>query len=330
MAKRPTVIDVARLANVGASTVSRYLRGVQVGKGAAERIAAAVKKLGYEPNEAARSMRGGQSRVIGIIVPKVTNVFFSEATQLIEEECRRRGCSVILLTHQDDAALQREHLGTLKRYRADGVIITAAPGSTSQGIMAILADVPMVVFDSFLSKEIDSVLLRNREAARSATEHLLRHQYKNVACVTAKPEIYSFQERIAGYKEAMAAKRLKDNVISAPDYEQLRFALGTAIRGKKRPDAILSLSDFATLNILMTFQELGLRPNQKLPMVGFDDFSFAPLMDPPLSVVRQPIETMVKYALNALFRRINGEGVDGVQSISLPGELILRRSCGCM
>lgn len=329
MTKHPTVVDVARVARVGASTVSRFLRGVPVRPKAAERISAAVKKLGYAPDETARALRAGRSRTIGIVVPKISNVFFSEATQFMEEEARKYGSSVILLTHQDRMEQQLEHLLTLRRYRADGVIIVGAPGSDIKEIRKTLPNVPIVAFDSFLSPEVDSVLLRNREAARIATEHLLAHGYRSIFCVGARPEVYSIRERVAGYTEAIEAKRGPARLIVAQDYEQLRYQLGMTLRSKRPPEAILSLSDFATLHILTTFGELGLGADKRIPMIGFDDFGYAPLMEPPLTVIRQPVEKMVRYALSALFRRIQGEGTEEVQEISLPGELIRRRSCGC-
>src|SRR5450756_622851 len=117
MKRRPTVIDVAKRAQVGASTVSRFLRGVTVRPDVAERVAKAVKILGYEPDETARALRGGRRRTIGVVLPKVSNVFFSQSVQVMEEEARKRGCAVILLTHQDRTPQQTEHLITLRRYR---------------------------------------------------------------------------------------------------------------------------------------------------------------------------------------------------------------------
>jgi LacI family transcriptional regulator len=330
MKRRPTVKDVARMAQVGSSTVSRFLRGVTVKPRIAERVANAVQVLGYHPNESARALRVGRTHTIGVILPKVSNVFFSESVQVIEEEARQQGCAVILLTHQDWIEQQMEHLATLRRYRVDGVIIAATAGTTAEDIRSALPDVPVVAFDSFFSSEVDSVLLRNRDAGRIATEHLLRHGYTNVACVTSKPQVYSFQERIAGYSDALEAQGLKPNLLTAPNYEQLRFVLAAAIRSKGRPTAMLSLSDFATLTILSTFNELEMRPDEAPPLIGFDDFGFASLLDPPLTVIRQPIEKMVRYAMNILFRRIDGDTEGERQLIMLPGDFICRRSCGCL
>ena len=328
MKRRPTVIDVAKRAHVGASTVSRFLRGVAVRPEIAVRVAKAVEALGYHPDETARALRGGRSRTVGVILPKVSNVFFSQCVQVMEEEARRRGCAVILLTHQDRSAQQLEHLKTLRRYRVDGVIVTATAGTTIEEIRSVLPEVPVVAFDSLFSTEVDSVVFKNREAACIATEHLLRHGYKSVACVTGKPEVYSFRERADGYREAMANRRLKPHMITAPNYEQLRIVLAMAIRGKHRPAALLSLSDLATLTILTTLAELEL--THTIPLIGFDDFGFAPLVDPPLTVIRQPIEQMVRCAINALFRRIDGESNEAPQTIMLSGDLICRRSCGCV
>ena len=119
-------------------------------------------------------------------------------------------------------------------------------------------------------------------------------------------------------------------MLTAATYEQLRFVLATAIRSKSRPTAVLSLSDFATLTILTTFDELNLKSTDVPPLIGFDDFGFAPLVDPPLTVIRQPVEKMVRYTMNALFRRIDREAEDAAEVIMLAGELICRRSCGCV
>jgi LacI family transcriptional regulator len=329
MKRNPTVIDVARMAKVGASTVSRFLRGVKVKPAIAERVAHAIKTLGYHPDGTARALRVGRTRTIGIVLPKVSNVFFSQSVQVIEEEARQRECAVILLTHEDRIAEQMNQLSTLRRYRVDGVLIAATTGTMAADVWSALPGVPIVAFDSFFSPEVDSVLLRNRDAGRMATEHLIQHRHTHIACVTGKPEIYSFQERIAGYKDALESRRLKPHLLTAPDYEQLRFLLAATLLGKNPPTALLSLSDFATLTILTTFNELAIKMTDALPIIGFDDFGFAPLVDPPLTVVRQPIEKMVRYAMNTLFRRIDGDMEGKGQQIMLPGDLICRRSCGC-
>jgi LacI family transcriptional regulator len=320
---------VAALAQVGASTVSRFLRGIPVRPKVAERVARAVKELSYEPDESARALRSGRSRTIGVILPKITNVFFSQCVQKMEEDARQRGCTVVLLTHSDRMEQQMEHLSTLRRYRADGVILAGAAGTTLRAVRSAFPDGPVVAFDNDISSGVDAVLLDNRNAATAATEHLLEHGYSHVACVTARPEVFSFKERAAGYRDTMTARGLGSDLIVAADYDRLRALLGDAIQSKDRPTALLSLSDFATRSILSTYIELGLKPDERMPMISFDDFDFAPLLDPPLTVMNQPIAEMVRSALSLLFSRIEGSAPKKTKRILCTAELIRRRSCGC-
>ena len=335
--RRPTVTDVARIAKVGASTVSRYLRGIGIRSDAALRVSAAIKQLGYTPDEAARALRGGSTRTIGIVVPQVDNTFFSKAIQAIESEAHRRGFAIILLLHEEDRNHQLQQLATLRRYRVDGVILASASGSTPDEISSVLAETPAVAFDRVVSRDFDSVTLRNREAARAATDHLLRHGHTEIACVTAKTELFTFRERILGYMDAMQSAGHKLQVMEAKDYSDLRLMLASVLSNRQRPEALLSLSNMATGSILFAFNDMGLVGEDRLPLIGFDDFDFAPLMNPALTVIRQPVELMVRYALDLLFRKIDGRGKvtpsgeapQGAQIITLPGELVCRRSCGC-
>jgi LacI family transcriptional regulator len=327
--RRPTVTDVARLANVGASTVSRHLRGVSVSSEVAIRVAEAITQLGYHPDETARALRVGRTRTIGVIIPQVSNMFYSRAVQLIEEEVGKRGSAVILLTHQESRKQQAIQLATIRRYRADGLILAPAAGSTLEELRSALPGTPVVAIDRLISPEMDSVVLRNRDAARTATEHLLSHGYKNIAAVVSRPEIASFQQRWQGYTEAMAEKKLDTMLIQAPDHDQLRYALTSSFLGQRRPDALLSFSNRVTQTILLAFDELAFTREDRIPMLGFDDFELASLVDPALSVVRQPTENMMRHATNILFRRIEDEEPMEPQNIALPGQLVYRRSCGC-
>ena len=145
----------------------------------------------------------------------------------------------------------------------------------------------------------------------------------------ARPEVFSFKERAEGYRDTMTARGLGSDLIVAADYDRLRALLGDAIQSKDRPTALLSLSDFATRSILSTYIELGLKPEERMPMISFDDFDFAPLLDPPLTVMNQPIAEMVRAALSLLFSRIEGNAPKKTKRILCTAELIRRRSCGC-
>ncbi len=329
MTKRSTVIDVAKAVGVSPSTVSRYFRGITVAEGVGARIAEASARLQYQPDETARALRGGRTRTLGAIIPQVTNSFYAQAVQLIEDEAHKRGYAVILLTHQENAEQQAAQLSTLRRYRADGLILAPAAGSTAEGIRNVVHGMPVVAIDRFLSPAMDSVVLRNHDAARTATEHLLQHGYKRIACLLSRREIMSFEQRWNGYKEALESRRKAPILIEAPNHDELRYHLCSALLSRKGPDALLCFSNRATRTALQAYDELALPKTSRLPLLGFDDFEMAAMVDPAVSVVRQPVENIVRHAISILFERIAGNDSLEMQNVALPGEMIYRHSCGC-
>ncbi len=329
MTKRSTVVDVANAASVSPSTVSRHLRGIAVGAEIARHIDEAIRNLHYTPDLTARALRGGRTRTLGVIIPQVNNTFYAQAVQLIEIGASKRGYAVILLTHQESLERQAIQLSTLRRYRTDGVVLAPAAGSRVDDIRAIIPGMPVVALDRPISNEIDSVALRNHDAARTATEHLLGHGYKRIACVASRIDITSFQHRWQGYAEAVAAKRRPPLLIEAPGHDPLRHLLCSTLLDRQRPDALLCFSNRATWTVLQAYDELSLPKTARLPLLGFDDFEMAPMIDPPISVVRQPTENMVRHTVSILFERIHGNSTLEIQNIALWAQMVYRRSCGC-
>jgi LacI family transcriptional regulator len=329
MKSRATVIDVAAAAGVGASTVSRFLRGVPVRPELSERIASAITTLGYEPDQTARSLRGGRSRTIGVLFPKVSVVYFSQALQCVEHAARKRDYTVAFLSHGDSLSMQQQSLITLRGCRAEGVILTAAPGTTLDDIQATLPGIPVVALENFFSPEVDSILLQNRQSARQATEHLLEHGYASVSCVAARPNVFSYQERVSGYADAMSGYGLKPHVLMARDFDHLIAMLRERFRTGVIPQALLALSDVAAAHVLTVCRELNVPAERRPKMIAYDDFEFAPLLQVPMTVVRQPIAGMIHAAMESLFRQIDGGSNYGTRTLSMPGELVIRQSCGC-
>ena len=116
-------------------------------------------------------------------------------------------------------------------------------------IWQVIHGMSVVALNRMISSEMDSVVLRNRDAARTATEHLLQHGYRKIACVVSRPEITSFQQRWEGYNDALGAKRLPTRLIEAPNHDQLRYALCSVLLGRHRPDALLCFSNRATQTV---------------------------------------------------------------------------------
>lgn len=327
--KRPTIIDVARTAKVGSSTVSRHVRGGKsVSPDVARRIEIAIAQLGYQPNTLARSLRVGRTQTLGVLFPHVNNVFFGNAIRTIQTEARNAGFTVMLLTHQEDAKLQQEQLASLKRSQVDGVILVPAAQTDHAQVRALLGNTPVVAFDRPLGRAVDSILLDNDKAGRDATEHLLGHRHSRIVAASADYTLHPLQRRLKGYEDAMHASGKKPEVILWRDAEQLKKDLGLALQRKRSPaTAILSISYSVTLAILSALQDSHI-PLSDVGFVGIDDLEFAVFLNPPLTTVAQPAEEFAKIAVHQLLRRISGVN-ERVTHVILPGTLMLRRSCGC-
>lgn len=327
--KRPTIIDVAFAAKVGASTVSRHVRGGQsVSARVARRIDAAIAQLGYEPNTLARGLRSGRSRTIGILIPHVNNVFFGNAMRTIQDEAQHRGFTVMLLMHQEDAKLQQEQLVSLKRSQVDGIILVPAAGSNVAQVRQVLGKTPVVAFDRPLGPDLDSVTLDNRAAGYQATEHLIWHKHHRIVSVTAPYKLPPLQMRLKGHRDSMEAAGRRVETIVWHDSTQLEQDLWQALRRKRAPaTAVFSNSYSATIAILAALRNREI-PLRDVAFIGIDDLEFASFLNPSLTTLAQPAERFAHLVFDQLLRRIEGSN-EACARVSLPGQLVVRASCGC-
>ena len=327
--KRPTIIDVARAARVGASTVSRHVRGGKsVSPEVAKRIGIAIAQLGYEPNTLARSLRVGRTQTLGVLFPHVNNVFFGNAIRTVQREARRSGFTVMLLMHEEDAKLQQEQLASLKRSQVDGIILVPAAETNVAQVRALLGNTPVVALDRPLGSALDCVMLDNYMAGLQATEHLLWHKHRHIVSVTAPYKLHPLQSRLKGHEDAMDGAGKKVETIVWRDTEQLEGDLCLALQRKRSPaTAILSMSYSVTIAILSALHDRNIRLHE-IGFIGIDDMEFASFLDPSLTTVAQPAEQFAQLAVGQLLRRTAGATESPVQVI-LPGNLIIRASCGC-
>ena len=332
-ARKPTMNDVARLAGVGAMTVSRYLSGaVPVAEATARRVRSAIDQLGYRPNELARAFRGQRSRSIGLILPYLYDPFFATCAHAITTVARDRGYSVLITTSNEDPATELSEAERMLERHVDGLLAIPAHSRDSQINRALLGRTPVVVFDRPVSDpSIDMVTVQNSGGARRMVEHLIEHGHKRIAFMGLGRGLYTIHARYEGYRKALRDAALEEDAffgcISAEaTLEQLRTRLNAA----HSPTAVLTSNTLATRFVLAGLNALGVRLPADLALAGFDDFDMAEYTAPPLTVVRQPGEQMGRVAANLLFDRIDrGEQPQTGNRIVLPVEIVLRRSCGC-
>jgi len=339
-----TLNDVAREAGVGKSTVSRVINGgARVSPETIELINAAIRKFGYQPNHAARILKGNRTKTIGLIVPSVADSFFAICAEAVQEISRANDFLLIVTCSNNSPRVELENLNTLLQRRIDGLLLAPA-ASQNDELVSILnrSGIPTVAFDRpILGASFPSVVSNNYKGAKEATRHLISHGYKRIVCLGMKGEdsLYTNKERIRGFRVAMQEAGLTPKVdVSLTSYESTELALKSYLYGNNPPEAIFAVRNLVSIYCFEALHSLRIKLPGKVALVGFDDFELASALEPGITVVRQEMKLMGKMAAELLFEELTANRrtpPPESQSKKNPAiqwldtELIIRGSCGC-
>jgi LacI family transcriptional regulator len=328
-----TIKDVARAAGVGLMTVSRVINGVPGNKFSQEtarRVREAIARLGYEPNHVARSLRGRKSGVIGLVTTSVSDPFWASCARGVELEARKQNYVPILVATDEDCLLEERQVAALQAHRVDGLLLVSTYRAHRTTLTSRLANIPTVAVDRPIAGfKTDCVLINNYKAAYDATRHLLRHGHRNMAFVGYGERLYTVHERIEGYRQALRDAGLEPVVFSgASDPVGAQRLAHQALSTKNHPTAIFASNTLVLHGVMQAASELQMDIPSDVAVVGFEDFRWAGLVKPGLTVVRQPGEEMGRLAAQMLFERLAGKK-GPPQRVILDTELIIRESCGC-
>jgi LacI family transcriptional regulator len=328
----PTLTDVAKIAGVGIMSVSRVVNGTRkVAPETERKVRAAIERIGYEPNEAARVLKGRRSSVLGLIVPDLADPFYATCANAVQEAARRAGYLTWMAAsaHQED--VERELAKAMIQRHVAGLLVIPSGMRNDHFKSAVKDGIPIVSLDRPLEHvQSDSLVVDNRLATYRATEHLIEHGHKSILCVTDDEAIFTRMERIAGYSQAMRRAKLPVQVcsigpVSGSLSEQLEFALNTAAP----PTAIFAECNLVAIEVLHELQKRLLRIPEKMALIAFDDFDVATLVNPTVTVIKQPVSELGRQATELLCARLNNSGQSAGSRIVLKTELIIRESCGC-
>ena len=333
--QRPKLSDVARLAGVGNATVSRVLNGGQnVSPETAHRIEGIIRELGYKPNRAARSLKGASSGIVGMIVPSISDMFFSRCAEAVEEIVRENGGMLIVTASHDSSRAVLDSFHQLMLHQIDGLILVQSAQHDASLLHELeTAAIPVVGIDRPLPGErFSSVVCANFEGARSGTQHLLEHRYSDVISVGINSDLYTMRERHQGYLAAMHEAGKMPVHYDVSGLASAREVLTRELSRRKPPLAIFAGNNLSARFLLEAATSLRLRMPQELAMLSFDDFDLADALNPPMSVVQQPVDDLGRQAAKLLFRQMdpgNTRAEEPGATLCLPTRLVLRGSCGC-
>lgn len=335
MSKTAKVTDVARLAGVSAMTVSKALNGRdRISEETRARVLAAASELGYVANAAARSLRGGRTDILGLLVQDLSNQYFAEIVRGASEAIRERGLDLVLYTSSNDPERERQRVATLSGGVSDGLIIVAPHGSPGLLDQLQHSRVPVVLINAWNAGDFPTVNPENMLGARAATEHLLALGHRRVGFVTGRPDSPLSPERpdgvmrLTGYRQGLAAAGLPfDETLLHPGglhLPQGREAGHALLDLPDPPTAIFAANDLCAFGVIEAARERGLRVPEDLSVVGFDDVPLAAQVQPALTTVHHPLSDLGHRAATLLLDLLSGRARE--RHIELPSRLIVRHS----
>lgn len=330
--RRATLADVAQLSGVGPMTVSRTINGhPYVSEATAKKVRAAIQQLNYKPNHAARVLTGQLSRSIGLIVPDISDSFFSVISQAVQETARAQGYLLWLAASGEDPAIEASHVEMMTTFGVDGILLV--PSHSRKTYLRTLASgcTPIVTIDRPIEiAKTNSVEVENRAGARLAVDHLIQHGYERIACVVTNAHLLPIRERIAGYQASMQHARLPaTKEIALTSQESAKVALAKLFASRNPPQALFTANNLTTIWIIEILKELKVKLGKDIALVGFDDVDYFKQLTPAVSAVRQPSFEIGKLAAQILLKNIHDEAASPIIKKVLPLTLIVRESCGC-
>ncbi|MBI1277601.1 MAG: LacI family DNA-binding transcriptional regulator [Anaerolineaceae bacterium] len=329
-----TIIDVARASDVSYATVSRVLSGYEfVRESTRNRVMEAVERLGYVANLQARSLKGGRSRIVGLLAPNLDNGYVGTIARGIDGELAGNNYDLMLYTSHSHRGKEAFYVGAIMNGLADGLLLIAPLVPMTYLNELREQNFPYALIDQADPTENSSVVeATNWQGAYEATRYLNQLGHTRIAFITGLLAVRSAVDRMQGYKAALTDCNIpvREELIIEGNYQQQ-----TGYEATKKllqsvnppPTAIFASNDLSAFGAMDAARESGLRIPEDISIIGFDDVPQASFVYPKLTTVRQPLEEMGRVAAKMLLAQIEDRS-HPPQRITLPTELVIRDSCG--
>ena len=333
MNKKTTIYDIAKELNVTVSTVSRALSGFPaISDATRQAVFEAAKRLNYSPNKLASALKSGRTYIIGVIVPSVQAHFFASIIHSIEEGLKDSGYRIILYQSNESVASEINGVKTLLEAQVDGIMasLSLETEDVTHFEEVIKQNKPLILFDRVHEKlKVPTVTLDDFKAGYMATQHLIEQGYKNIAYVTTSHQIRIFNDRLKGYKAALADNNLllnEENIIfGGLSIKDGRFGAGELIRSENKPDAIIAADDFTALGVIKKLKEINETPPQ-IGVIGFANEAFSAYITPSLSTIDQHPNQMGAECAKLFLSTIQNKPSQKISNIVIEPSLVDRQS----
>jgi LacI family transcriptional regulator len=329
-----TMKEVAARAGVSIATVSRVInQNGYVAPAVQDKVRRTMGALNYQPSALARGLRRQETQSIGVLVPKLSQPFFSLLGYAIEQALFTQGYRAFLCSAEEDPDKESAYLEMLLRQRVDGVILVPTGRSLINVERLLRTRIPLVLVDRDLpALQVDRVLSDNLGGGYQIARHLLDLGHQRIAVIGAEPHSESMARRLAGVRQALGEAGIKPTEESLASGKGEQFQLGSSTtqrlaRQPHRPTAVIALTDMLAVGALHGAVKAGLQLPADLSVTGFDDIPLASYVLPELTTIAQPITQMGERAVQHLLRLIQEHLVHLVEDPELKPECVIFGTC---
>lgn len=328
-----TIIDVAREAGVSNSTVSRVVNNSDLVKPETrEKVLNAMMRLGYVVNQQARSLRGGRSQVIGLLVPDVGNSYIGTIIRGIDEQLAASQYDLMLYTTHRRKTKESTYVATITRGLADGLLLLL-PTNVQAYMESLQAQqFPHVLIDyqNVENNWTSTIQSTNWQGAYDAMQYLIELGHRRIGYVIGQQEMRCSLDRFAGYRAALADHNIPFDpaLVYEGDFfhSEGYHAASKFLQQSPRPTAIFAANDISAFGVIEAIRNQRLSIPEDISVVGFDDVPEAAQVHPGLTTVRQPLAEMGRLAVQMLLKQLENPDLPG-KRVELPTELVVRESC---
>lgn len=330
-----TINDIAKMAGVSKGTVSRVINNNPEGVSSEtrNRILKLIEEVGYVPNRVARSITVSETKTIGLIIPDVQNPFFPQVVRGVEDCAMENGYTVFLCNSDSNIMKEQKYLYTFLEKRVDGIIINTCGEYKDRNLNKLIhnSKIPIVLMDRKTKdlSEFPGVFVDNAQAALEGVSYLIRNGSRNIFYMGGEKGVYTAEERLKGYKDALKKAEIKFNkeYESFGDYNIQSGYERTMEFMKKYPeiDAVFAGSDIIAIGVLKALHELGISVPGQIEILGFDNIAMSEVVTPALSTVGQPIYDIGYRTAKKLISSIHEKQVKQEDEY-LKTELVIRQS----
>ncbi|MBO0475248.1 LacI family transcriptional regulator [Enterococcus sp. DIV0840] len=331
--KNYSIKDIAEIAGVSVATVSRVINdNGRFSEETRKKVLKVIEETGYKMNYSAKNLRMNKSFTIGILVPDISNYFFSDVVQQLEEILFAKGYSTIICNTSRSSEKELAYLRILEGKGVDGLIVISGAEAFQFDSSSAEKKIPYICIDREPKKKEDTVFISSNhyQGAFESAEELIREGCQHPVIAMHNQKSTSAKERLKGFKDALKKNSIsfnpKQHLLSIDiESEDFEHDLLNFLKKNPETDGIFSINDLIALELMLRLKKNHIAVPQKIKLIGFDDTPSGKYTTPTLSSVKQNTDLIANHAVETLLELINKKGALGRQ-IVVPVSLVLRES----